>query len=156
MSQLKPRLDADNIRLVGIGLEELGVEDFVKGEYFKGELYIDMKKECYKELGFRRLNVLSMIGKLVGKSTRQSLKESREQHIDGNFKGDGMQNGGALVVDQGGAVLLSWKQDSPGEHLDPNNVLKSLGITETVQVDAAKDADCDSGACALPQKAVPS
>ena len=36
LSALKPRLDASNVRLVGVGLEELGVEEFVKGEFFKG------------------------------------------------------------------------------------------------------------------------
>ena len=36
LSTLKPRLDANNVRLVGVGLEELGVEEFVKGEFFKG------------------------------------------------------------------------------------------------------------------------
>jgi prostamide/prostaglandin F2alpha synthase len=75
ISQLKPRLDASNVKLVGIGLEELGVEEFVQGGYFKGDLYIDLKKETYKKLGFRRLNAFSMIPALLGKKTRQTISE---------------------------------------------------------------------------------
>ena len=32
----EPRLDNNNVRLIGVGLEELGVEEFVKLEFFKG------------------------------------------------------------------------------------------------------------------------
>lgn len=154
ISQLKPRLDENNVKLVGIGLEELGVEDFVKGEFFKGELYLDVQKECYQKLGFKRLNVFNMIPNLLGKKTRDSLSETKEKKIEGNMQGDKWQNGGAMVVDQGGKALLTFKQESPGEHVDPNNVLKSLGIEGTaVDVHASPGVVCDSEACALPKKA---
>ena len=39
LSALKPQLDANNVRLIGIGLEELGLEDFQKGGYFTGGRY---------------------------------------------------------------------------------------------------------------------
>lgn len=35
-SSLKPQLDDRKISLVGVGLEEIGLEDFVKGEFFTG------------------------------------------------------------------------------------------------------------------------
>jgi len=152
ISQLKPRLDANNVKLVGIGLEELGVEDFVQGEFFKGDLYIDLKKECYKKLGFRRLNVFTMVSSLFGKKTRETFSKSKEEKIDGNLQGDGWQNGGAFVVAQDGKALLAFRQESPGEHVDPNEVLKSLGIEGTVEVEAPAEAACDNGACALPKK----
>lgn len=38
VSTIHPRLEANNIRFVGIGVEELGVEDFVKGGFFPGGL----------------------------------------------------------------------------------------------------------------------
>ena len=41
LSEIQPQLQKANIRLIGIGLEWLGVEDFIKGNYFKGELFID-------------------------------------------------------------------------------------------------------------------
>lgn len=36
LSAIKPQLDANNVRLVGVGVEELGVEEFVQGNYWAG------------------------------------------------------------------------------------------------------------------------
>jgi len=137
------------VGLVGVGLEELGVEEFVKESFFKGELYIDSGKNCYKNLGFRRLNVFSMIPSLFSKKTRETMSKTKEDKIEGNFSGDGWQNGGSLVIDTGGKALLTFKQETPGEHVDPNEVLRVLGIEGIVPVEPIT-SDCDSGACARP------
>lgn len=119
--------------MIGIGLEELGVDEFVKGEFFKGELFIDTKQQCYKALGFRRMNIFNVFPSIFSKSSRNAMSKAKEEKIDGNFKGDGMQNGGVLVVSAGGkSVLLNFKQDQPSDHVDPNEVLKSLGIETKV------------------------
>ncbi|RUS85460.1 hypothetical protein EGW08_006793 [Elysia chlorotica] len=105
-------------------------------------------------MGFRRLNVFTIVSSLLGKKTRETLSESKEQGIGGNFAGDGWQNGGALVVDKGGKALLKFKQESPGEHVDPNDVLKALGMEGSVDVTPAEGtaAECGDDACALPTK----
>ena len=36
MSTIKPMLDAHEVRLVGIGLEEFGKQEFIDGGFFKG------------------------------------------------------------------------------------------------------------------------
>lgn len=36
LSEIKPQLDENNVALVGIGLGDNSLDDFVKGEYFKG------------------------------------------------------------------------------------------------------------------------
>ena len=41
LAEIQPQLQKANVRLIGIGLEWLGLEDFQKGNYFKGELFID-------------------------------------------------------------------------------------------------------------------
>ena len=46
-SQLKPELDANGIGLVAIGLQSFGLEDFLEGQYFAGDLYLDINKGCY-------------------------------------------------------------------------------------------------------------
>ena len=38
LSLVKPQLDAQNVRLCGVGLEELGVEEFQEGKFFTGGL----------------------------------------------------------------------------------------------------------------------
>ena len=36
LSSVKPQLDAHNVRLCGVGLEELGLEEFQQGNFFTG------------------------------------------------------------------------------------------------------------------------
>lgn len=40
LSLLAPRLSQENVRLVGIGLEELGVEEFVEKKFWAGGMII--------------------------------------------------------------------------------------------------------------------
>ena len=35
-SALQPILDKNNVRLIGVGLEELGVQEFIDGKFFDG------------------------------------------------------------------------------------------------------------------------
>ena len=54
---------------MAVGLEQLGVEEFIERKFFDGgkyeryialmismliEIFIDEKKQCYKDLGFKR------------------------------------------------------------------------------------------------------
>ncbi|XP_045162127.2 prostamide/prostaglandin F synthase-like [Mercenaria mercenaria] len=141
LSELKPRLDENNVRLVGIGLEEVGVEEFVKEDYFKGELYIDTKKEAYKALGFRRLNIFSVLPSIFGKKAREFNERVKKEKIPGNMTGDGMQNGGTLIVGQGGKVLLSFRQENAPDHVENEDVLKALGLP----VDTGTSGDTSEG-----------
>jgi hypothetical protein len=36
--------------LAAVGLEELGIEEFIDGDFFNGNLYLDNNKACYKVL----------------------------------------------------------------------------------------------------------
>uniref|UniRef100_A0A8C1H957 Peroxiredoxin like 2B n=1 Tax=Cyprinus carpio carpio TaxID=630221 RepID=A0A8C1H957_CYPCA len=68
-------------------------------------IYIDEKKQCYKDLGFKRYEGTSA----MGKSVRNCLKEG----ICGN-RGDLLQSGGMLIVAKGGEkVLLHFAGEKP-------------------------------------------
>lgn len=108
----------------------MGVEQFIQGGFFKGELYIDTKKQCYKKLGFKRLNLLSVFPSMLTKSSRDALSKAQQENISGDFRGDGFQNGGTLVVAPGGKVLLSFKQENPSDHIESSEILRVLGIKE--------------------------
>ncbi|WP_421019301.1 AhpC/TSA family protein, partial [Klebsiella pneumoniae] len=56
LSNLRSILDQHDVRLVGVGPEALGLQEFLDGGYFSGELYLDESKQIYKELGFKRYN----------------------------------------------------------------------------------------------------
>jgi len=126
--------------MIGVGVEELGVEEFVNGNFFDGELYIDTQKKSYQDLGFKRLGFFSAIGSVLGKLGRAMISEAKSKGIDGNLKGDGMQNGGTIIVAAGGKVLLTYKQESPADHVALDDVLKALAISPTEEAVASGEA----------------
>lgn len=69
------------------------------------------------------------------------------------MKGDGMQNGGMLIVTAGGEkVLLDHKQASPGDHVANEKILEVLGIksdeSKKDETESASAAGADCG-CAV-------
>ncbi len=44
------------------------------------------------------------------------------------MKGDAFQNGGALVIDKNGKLLLEYRQEDAADHVDASDVLKALKI----------------------------
>ncbi|XP_064228043.1 prostamide/prostaglandin F synthase isoform X3 [Aotus nancymaae] len=55
LSSLAGLLEQHGLRLAGVGPEALGLQEFLDGGYFAGELYLDESKQLYKELGFKRI-----------------------------------------------------------------------------------------------------
>lgn len=139
---------------MGVGLEELGVDEFVKGNFFNGELYIDAKKECYKTIGYKRLGFFSALGSVFGKKGRDMISDAKSKGIGGDLKGDGYQNGGTLVVSAGGKeVLLDFRQDSPADHVEPSEILKVLNIkgdtTEKPSGSGKPQVVCNEDVCQI-------
>lgn len=134
LSGIKPQLDAKNVRLVGIGVEELGVQEFIDGKFFDGDLFVDIEKKCFKDLSYKRYGVMNLIPAMFAKTSRDAIAEAKAANLGGNLQGDYYQVGGTLVVSKGGdKVLLSHKQESLADHVDPSEVLKSLQIDVPVK-----------------------
>ena len=55
-------------RLIGVGLEPLGLEEFLEGNFFDGELFVDEKNESFKKLGFKRMSSLQLFLPVYPKS----------------------------------------------------------------------------------------
>ena len=93
------------------------------------DLYVDEQKKCYQDLGYKRFNYINIFAALLSKISRAIISKSREENIPGNLQGDGLQNGGLLIVTEGGSeVLLSHKEEVPGDHVANSEILKVLGI----------------------------
>ncbi|XP_043849580.1 prostamide/prostaglandin F synthase [Dromiciops gliroides] len=121
LSSIKDLLDQHKVRLVGVAPETLGLLEFQEGNYFKGELYLDVSKQSYKELGFKRNNSLCIIPAALGKPPRQRPL---------TFMRTCLQSGGMLIVSKGGdKVLLYFSQSSPGDCVPLETVLQTLGIS---------------------------
>ena len=67
--------------------------------------------------------------------------------INGNFQGDGLLNGGMLIVTAGGEkVLLSHKQASPGDHVSNEHILEALGIAPDEPKEEESESASSGGA----------
>ncbi|KAM9298825.1 prostamide/prostaglandin F synthase [Gastrophryne carolinensis] len=146
ISQLKETLDANQIRLIGIAPESLGLQEFLDGQYFSGELYLDESKQSYKELGFKRYNALSIVPAALGQKVRDIVTKANADGVQGNFKGDLLQSGGVLIVSKGGEkVILHFVQDSPGDYVPLKALLTALGIT--ADVTESQRPQCNDEVC---------
>ncbi|XP_077836245.1 prostamide/prostaglandin F synthase isoform X3 [Macaca mulatta] len=142
LSGLAGLLDQHGVRLVGVGPEALGLQEFLDGGYFAGELYLDESKQLYKELGFKRYNSLSILPAALGKPVRDVAAKAKAVGIQGNLSGDLLQSGGLLVVSKGGdKVLLHFVQKSPGDYVPQEHILQVLGIS--AEVCASNPPQCD-------------
>lgn len=133
-------MDAHNVKLVGVGLEEFGVEEFVANGYFKGDLYLDQNLATYKGLGFGRSSKLGVGTQLFGSTFRNANAAANAKGIDGNLQGDGLQYGGTYVIKDGGQVLFEHKQEKFGDHPDVSKIVDALGIS--AKVEAPVEEDC--------------
>lgn len=70
------------------GLEKIGLEDFQKGGFWKGELYIDNGKKIHKKLHMQKVGVFGSVKMLLtNKETKDALKSTKD--TPGDLKGDG-------------------------------------------------------------------
>ncbi|MBZ3882463.1 Prostamide/prostaglandin F synthase [Sciurus carolinensis] len=146
LSNLQGVLDQHGVRLLGVGPETLGLQEFLDGGYFSGELYLDESKQFYKELGFKRYNSLSILPAALGKPVRDVAAKAKSLGIQGNLSGDLLQSGGLLVVNKGGdKVLLHFVQKSPGDYVPQESILQALGIS--AEVCTSEPPQCDEEVC---------
>jgi len=108
------------VGLVGVGPEFLGVEEFAKEGYFKGDLYVDDARNLHKAMQTSRASVFS----LLRPAFWSSVSRGKEKGFTGNLAGDGLQLGGTFVYDcESGNLLFSYYQDHFGDHANLDEVL---------------------------------
>lgn len=127
ISRAIPHLLQSGVRVVGVGLEAFGVEDFVAGGYWQGELYVDHGKKAYKALELKSSSIFGAIYQIVfNRKVKEELVRTNE--IPGNLSGDGLQHGATFVMDVGGAMLMDFRQDDFAAYPSPESLLQACGI----------------------------
>jgi len=115
-----------------VGLEPLGLDEFLEGQFFAGELFVDEKKDTYKKLGFKRLSFLQLFPAVFSKKSREAKSKADSLQLGGNLSGDGYQNGGCLIVAAGGSpTMYTFRQEDAADHPENANILEALGIQTT-------------------------
>ena len=107
-----PRVASTGVRLVGVCKELaptkdsetdeiLGVGEFLSTYFAPGELYLDSEMATYKALGSRAVpigwNPMNWY-RLFNSSP------PKDKNVSGNLKGEGVLQGGVLVLDKSGTV----------------------------------------------------
>ncbi|XP_035450890.1 prostamide/prostaglandin F synthase isoform X2 [Spodoptera frugiperda] len=128
LSEIAPVLNKHNVKLIGIGVEEAGSKDFVNGKYFDGDLYYVDNISTYQLLGFKRFNVVTIITSLFWKQSRDAIFKGRGMGLETDLIGDGLQNGGALFVKNGGKLLFHFVQMGPADRYPNQDVLEHFGL----------------------------
>ncbi|KAM3181441.1 hypothetical protein ACTXT7_014381 [Hymenolepis weldensis] len=101
LSRMKQPLQNKSVRLIAIGHDKDGLEDFKNGKFFDGELYLDEERATYNSLQLGRVGMFSGFMSLFSSAGRNLIRETKEKKVDGDLKGDGWQTGGLLVIDKG-------------------------------------------------------
>ncbi|CAI5486573.1 unnamed protein product, partial [Closterium sp. Naga37s-1] len=127
MSRAIPHLHNAGVRVVAIGLDHLGMDEFIDGGYWKGELYIDDGKRAYRALQLKSISLWQVAYQLLfDKTVKKSLGDTA--NVKGDLAGDGLQLGATFVFDKGGKLLHDFRQVTVADHPSPEELLKPFGI----------------------------
>ncbi|CAI7813335.1 unnamed protein product [Closterium sp. NIES-54] len=113
------------------GLDHLGLDEFVDGGYWKGELYIDDGKRAYSALQLKSISLWQVAYQLLfDKTVKKSLGDTA--NVKGDLAGDGLQLGATFLFDRGGKLLHEFRQVTVADHPSPEELLKPFGIDSSV------------------------
>lgn len=100
----------ESFNFIGIGLSELNFKQFDEENNFKdAKIYLDLKKETYKALGYE-VKGASSIKDFFDFKILHMITEIYKKKLSGNLKGDGLQLGGTLIINRKGDVVFSHIQ----------------------------------------------
>ena len=63
ISAIQPLLAEHNVKLIGVGVEQFGVAEFINGNFFKGDVFVDEgppQKGTYATLDFKTMSFREM------------------------------------------------------------------------------------------------
>lgn len=73
LSTITPALESHGVKNICVGLEDFGLDDFVKGEFFNGDMYVDIGKQNYKDIGYKRYSTIGVFMSIFSKSARDRI-----------------------------------------------------------------------------------
>lgn len=147
--QIHSELESNNVKLIAIAPEKFGLDEFLEGNFFPGDIFLDETKEAYEALEFTRFSLMGSLGAAIDGDTRKMVSEAKKIGITGNIKGDTRQLGGLLIVREGGKDLTYHKQVKAADYVKNSEILKTLGISVKAPV---VDTDQPENACPIQMK----
>lgn len=121
------------MRFIAIGFDTRFVQPFVEGQFWKGELYVDSEKEAYNALQLPTFSWWDLAKYVISAKWRTKYSEIKERGLTNDMKGDGFQNGGAMIVDKGGKLLYEYRQEDASEQISSEEIFKALNINQNAE-----------------------
>jgi len=135
LSEIAPTIKNAGFRLCAVGPERLGVEQFLNGKFFDGEVYVDEGRHLYKAIGARRLSFVPALIKLANSSTRQLINDGKRLSVTGDMRGDKFQLGGLIIAKEGGKMVLQHMQREYADFPSNQQILDALKTQFSERID---------------------
>jgi hypothetical protein len=119
------------LKMIGIGIELRGYEDFRKGKFFTHEIYIDKGKGIYTALQYKKPGLFSCFGfcrKSVfnRKSVIDDKYKDKKLGFEMDMKKDLFQMGGSFLINQKGEILLEHVDAFYGDHAKEEEIMDAV------------------------------
>lgn len=116
----------DGFGLFGIvketGVDDEGLRTFQK-DHFDRQLYRNDSLEFYKALGNRKLKIRSFWS--FFKQRKNIAERMKSKKIDGNYKGEGIRQGGVIIFDKNGAPKYAYEEVT-GKELPVDDIVAAI------------------------------
>ena len=126
LSGLHPILDQHNFALIGIGVEELGIDEFIAEQFFSGELHVDAARKTYTALDCKTNSWRNLWGLFDG--ILKFLKFAEDKGYKNVLKGNMSQMGGTFLIGKGGKTLYEHFQTATSFEPDLKKIVEALGV----------------------------
>lgn len=110
-------LKRPGLRMVAVGCQDVGWEEFNNGGFFSGRVLVDKDKEAFRALGLRRSGLWDGYGFLDFRSWAAVVR-TVTKGVPGDLKGDGFQMGATLVLLPDGTCVYDHRMQSMGDKPD--------------------------------------
>lgn len=95
-------------------MDDPGLYDFYN-EYFTYPLYKDESLSFYTALGTRKLKISTWNPIKMFRGMRNISKRLSKKNISGNYKGEGLVQGGVIIFDATGKARFAYREETGSE-----------------------------------------
>lgn len=97
-----------------IGVDDDGLLEF-HSQYYNHPLYLDSTKQFYAALGNNKLGLPSWNPLRLWRGMKEVGRRMKDKNIEGNFKGEGLKQGGIIIFDSAGKPRAVYKEITGSE-----------------------------------------
>ncbi|KAJ9090494.1 hypothetical protein DSO57_1001952 [Entomophthora muscae] len=127
LSDLKPYFDELNVRLVGVGFEEVGLQEFMDGKYWEWDLFLDPSRSVHSALRLETMGLLQGLRDVASLATRMATAAASRMGLIEELGGDGFQLGGTFIITPTRGVVYEYRQVGTGTFPSIKDIIAIVG-----------------------------